>query len=418
MRAHRSQSAARRHASLPCALRGQQGIAIVVAIVFVMIFIILGGALFWLVYSQSRSTEMEQVDVKSFNVSEAGIDAGMLTLRLNWPRKSTDNATAAVTEDVLKIALQDANSGLWDPKRSDAIDFLQVYIYDNVDPVTGVSTSVADPTAPTWDSNADGMMFVDATANVGDNRHRILILAQKQQWQLSFPATLALWSGVVDSNGQGFQVSIEKGSPPIYYDVHDALHKGVDPQPPKDVLAATPTAWENVVSPQTQMALKKIAQDEHTYFAPETMPMKINGTTYNTVQAAATAFLTSGKANGKVVYIKNNAAVEIAGNTQIGTEAEPVVVVFDTPDGSVNAWDFKGTADFYGIMVTIGDNELRGTSSMHGAVYCKGTISNKGNGSSGEILYNQEVINNINGQYVIDVNLVPNTWEEYTGPRT
>lgn len=390
----------------------------VVAIVFVVIFVILGGALYWLIYSQSQSTEMERVDVKSFNVSEAGIDAGMLTLRLNWPRKSSDDATAAVTEDVLKTALQTANPGLWDPKRSSPTDFLHVYIYDNVDSTTLVTTTVADPDAPTWDSNGDGMMFVDATANVGDNRHRILILAQKQQWQLSFPATLALWSGVVDSNGQGLQVSIEKGSPPIYYDVHDALHKGVDPQPPKDVLAATPTEWENVVSPQTQMALMKIAQGERTYFAPETLPMTINGTTYNTVQAAATAFLASGKANGKVVYIKSNAAVTIAGSNQVGTEQEPVVVVFDTPDGSVNAWDFKGTADFYGIMVTIGDNELRGTSAMHGAVYCKGTITNKGNGSSGEILYNQEVINNINGQYVINVNMVPNTWEEYTGPKT
>ncbi len=171
------------------------------------------------------------------------------------------------------------------------------------------------------------------------------------------------------------------------------------------------------MSTQTQMALKKIAEDEHCYFAPELLPMTVNGSTYSTVEAAATAFLTSGKANGKVVYIKSTAAVEIAGSNQVGTEEEPVVVVFDTPDGSVNAWDFKGTGDFYGIMVTVGDNELRGTSAMHGAVYCKGTITNKGNGSCGEILYNQDVINNINGQYVIDVNIVPNTWEEYTVPK-
>jgi hypothetical protein len=69
-------------------------------------------------------------------------------------------------------------------------------------------------------------------------------------------------------------------------------------------------------------------------------------------------------------------------------------------------------------MVTIGDNELRGTSAMHGAVYCSGTFSNKGNGNSGEINYNRTVINNINRQYVIDVNIVPNTWEEYTLPRS
>jgi hypothetical protein len=394
----------------------QEGVALIVAVVFILIFTILGGALYWLVHSQILSTDTERTDVKSFNVSESGIDAGMLTLRLNWPRHSTDNATAAVTGTALKTALQAANPGLWDPKRASPTDFLKVLIYDNVNHATGLTTSVADAAAPKWDSNGDGKMFVDATADVGDDRHRILVLAEKQQWQLSFPATLALWAGVVDSNGQGFQVSIEKGTPPIYYDVHDAQHKGVDPEPASDVKAATPTAWENVVTPQTQAALMKIAQDEHCYFAAETLPYTLDGHTYTTVEAAATAFLLSAHANGKVVYIKNNAAVVISGNKQVGTEEEPVVVVFDTPDGTVNAWDFRGTGDFYGIMLTIGDNELRGTSAMHGAVYCKGTVNNKGNGSCGELLYNQDVINNINGQYVIDVNLVPNTWEEYTTP--
>ena len=92
-------------------------------------------------------------------------------------------------------------------------------------------------------------------------------------------------------------------------------------------------------------------------------------------------FLTSDKPTAKWCTSRDNGAVEIAGNKQVGTEEEPVVVVFDTPDGSPNAWDFKGTGDFYGIMVTVGDNELRGTVAMHGAVYCKGTIGNKGNGS-------------------------------------
>ncbi len=202
-----------RHVRRPTRLGHEDGIAMVVAVVFVMIFMILGVALYWLIHSQSQSAETERIDVKSFNVSEAGVDAGMLTLRLNWPRRSTDDATAAVTEEALKTALQTANPGLYDPARSQAADFLHVYIYDNVNSATGETTTVADPSAPKWDSNNDGAMFVDATANVGDDRHRILILAEKQQWQLSFPATLALWSGVVDSNGQGFQVSIEKGHP-------------------------------------------------------------------------------------------------------------------------------------------------------------------------------------------------------------
>ncbi len=395
----------------------EDGIAMVIAIVFVIIFMMLGAALYWLIHSQTASAETERTDIKAFNVSEAGVDAGMLTLRLNWPRHTTDNATLAVTESALKTALQAANASLYDPTRSAASDFLQVAIYDNVDS-KGQTTTVADPDAPTWDSNKDGKMFVDATANVGDDRHRILIMAERQQWQLSFPAALALWSGSVDSNGQGFQLSIEKGTPPIYYDVHDSQHKGVDPVPPSDVLAATPTDWENVVSTQTQQALMKIAQDEHSYFAPETLPVTIDGQSYSTVTSAATAFLLSGDANGKVVYIKSATAVVIEGDKQVGTEEEPVVVVFDTPTGTENVWDFRGTADFWGIMVTIGNNTLRGTCAMHGAMFCKGAIANKGNGSVAELLYNQDVINNINGQYVIDVNLVPNTWEEYTLKKT
>ena len=45
-------------------------------------------------------------------------------------------------------------------------------------------------------------------------------------------------------------------------------------------------------------------------------------------------------------------------------------------------------------------------------------VLNKGTGSSGEINYNEKVIANINAQYTISVNIVPNTWEEYTLPKT
>ena len=390
---------ARRYAGI----RGQQGIVIIAAMVFIMIFAILGGALYWLVYSQTRATDTERVDVKAFNVAEAGVDAGMLDLRLNWPRRSTDVAT--VDNALLKTTLQNTTSGLWDPKRSPVSEFLQVTIYDNVDHLTGDTTTVADSLAPKWDSNNDGQMFVDSTGNVGDDRHRILILAQRQKWQLAFPANLALWAGVVDSNGQGLEIRIEDGTPPIYYDVHDAQHKGLDPIPPSDVLAATPTSFENVVSTQTRQALMKIAQDQHTYFSGAT------------AADDASAFLASANAGGKVVYIKSTTAVTISGNTQVGSVDEPVVCVIDTPDGSDNTWDFKGTADFYGIMVTVGNSTLRGTTGVHGAMYCSGTLANMGNGQCGEINYNEKCINNINGQYVIDVNIVPNTWEEYTLPR-
>jgi hypothetical protein len=161
-----------------------------------------------------------------------------------------------------------------------------------------------------------------------------------------------------------------------------------------------------VVSKAIQNALMGIAQGQGTYFEGAS------------ADDDASDFLASGGANGKVVYVKADGPVTIAGHSQIGTEDDPVVVVIDTPDGSENTWDLKGTADFYGILITIGDSVLRGTCGIHGAMYCSGGLANKGNGSSGEINYNINCIRNINGQYVISVNIVPNTWEEYTLPRT
>ena len=79
---------------------GERGSVIVIAMVFVMIFIIIGVALYWLISSQTRSTETERTDVKAFNVAEAGVDAGMLALKLDWPRHDWDVAT--VDNDLLK----------------------------------------------------------------------------------------------------------------------------------------------------------------------------------------------------------------------------------------------------------------------------------------------------------------------------
>ncbi|MCX8032908.1 MAG: hypothetical protein N3B14_05920 [Thermoleophilia bacterium] len=388
-------------------LARESGVVLIVVMAFVAVFAATGAGLYWLVSSQTNATELERTDVKAFNVAEAGIDAGMLALKLNWP--DAPDKVAAVDNDILKTVIQQNSPGLWDPKRSNPSEFIQVEIYDNVD-ASGNTTSVANPDPSTrvyWDSNKDGLMFVDSTANVDDDRHRILILAQRQYWDLTFPVGLALWSGVVDSNGQGLYVTVEDPNPAPYvpyafYDVHDAQGKKISAG---YAVAPAPSASSfNEVFPESlRAALEAIAREQGTYFTSDTQ---------------ASAFLASGQAGGKVVYIKSNSAVTISGDKRVGSKDSPVVVIIDTPDNSENVWDFRGTADFYGVLVTIGNSTLRGTSGIHGALYCSGTLLNKGTGSSGEINYNQTCIQNINRQYTISVNIVPNTWEEYTLPRS
>jgi hypothetical protein len=387
----------------------ENGSVLVIAVVFIAIFAVMSVALYWLINSQVKSTELERIDLKSFNVAEAGIDAGMLALKLAWPDRTGEQVS--VDDPLLKEALQAANPGLWDPSRSSPSEFIEVSVYDNSDSLGRTVTVPPENPAQRvyYDANVnadgtigDGKMYIDATANVDDDRHRILILAEMHRWDISFAPGLALWAGVADSNGQGLEVCIESGTPPVYYDVHETQHKGVDPGPGVQQ-APHFTSWESIFNPALHLSLLGAAKSAGTYFTDEN---------------EAEDFLTSADAYGSVVYLKTDGSVNIGGNSQIGTVEKPVVVVVDAPDGSEIGWDMKGTADFYGVLVVIGDCTLRGTCGIHGALYTEGTVQNKGNGNCGEIQYNDQVLKNIRAQYVMSVNIVPNTWEEYTLPRT
>jgi hypothetical protein len=379
---------------------------VVIAMMFILVFIALGVALYSLLASQKISTETERTDVKAFNVAEAGIDAGMLELKLAWPTLQTDPAPT-VDDALLKEAVQgDANlSKLWDPTTPS--DFINVVIYDNrasTDPADYATDVPPDPDQRVyWDSNGDGKMFVDSTGDVGNDRHRILIQAQKQKWELTFPDTLAFYAGTVDSNGQGLSIVVEKGNGALY-DVHDSQHKGIDPGPNVNP-SPTSTSFDSIFNDALIAALMGLATTQGTYC---------------TTAAAAQTLLNSGTANGKVCYLETGATdftIELTGGKVVGTEVQPVVMIIDTrsaPSPASINWDQKGNSQFWGILVTIGNNELRGTCNLHGAVYCSGTLLNKGKGSDPEINYNDQVIFNINRDYTISVNIVPNTWEEYT----
>ncbi|MBN1321044.1 MAG: hypothetical protein JXA87_09400 [Thermoleophilia bacterium] len=397
----------------------ETGAVIVVVMMFVMVFLIVGLSLYFLVASQTRATETERTDVKSFNVAEAGVDAGMLALKLGWPVKDTDSVTLDL--ELLKSTLQGdpSLSGLWDPRNP--VEFIQVDVYDNVD-ASGNTTWIPnmDPaTRVYWDSNdmgggvfGDNMMFVDATANVDNDRHRILILAEQNVWQLKFPLDMALCAGDVDQQGaKALGLAIEDGPPASYY-VEDPA--GWDEVTWDDdytfTMSGSPGLFDQVLNDAMMNALVGIANEQGCYYTDDD---------------PAEAFLRSGDANGKVVYIDINdgSAVDISANLHdhtIGTEEQPVVVVIDTRDSPATdtiGWDMTGNAEFYGILITLGDAQLKGTCSNHGAVYCEGLLSSNGQGKYEEIYYNLKVIQNINRKYTLSVSIVPNTWEEYTLPR-
>ena len=398
-------------------LRNDAGAVIVVAMVFVMVFTILGVALYALVTSQRRSTEMERSDVKSFNVAEAGVDAGMMALKMTWP---DSNKNQLILNDdfneELKTWIQadPTTSKLWDPSNPDRVtEFVQVAVYDNVLKSTGVTTSVPPEMSERvyWDSNenpldpsnpGDNRMFVDCTANVDNNRHRIVILAERQVYPAFFDANVAFYAGTITGR-PGIRAKIENGTPPVYHDVGAggnnsmSQHKNSNPCDPWPYGHQD---FDDIVSEATRAMLEKIAWDQGTYFAGD-----------NAEREAKAHFL-SDDAPGSIIYVKSDTGVSLTGNTEVGTVEKPVLVVLDTPDLSKNEVGAGGTAGFTGIVICLGNTSLWGTSSIHGALYCQGSVDQSGFGNDCEIMYRQDVLDNFNGEYTMSVNIVPNTWQE------
>lgn len=378
--------------------RREAGSAIVIVMMFAFVFLAMGMGLFFLVLSSVKGTELESKEVKAFNVAEAGVDAGMLALKVSWPDASGNLTT--VDETALRADFD--STQFRDPTRSPASEFIQIDIRDN-------SGATYDPMAAAYDANADGKLYVASEANVDDDRHRIIILAERNTWDLSFPL-IAMYTSSFDANGQGLDIYIDpqqteplplNGTVPAYYN-SQVGNKGLDLGANVVTNPTDPGSFDSWVGTALMGALKGIAQTEGTYFT--------NGTDANT-------YLLSADAPGTIVYLETTGSVEIGGSAQIGTRENPVVLVIDAGGQDVGL-DFKGTADFYGIIVVKGNPFLRGTSSIYGSFISSGLLTNKGNGSSPEINYNGNVIKQINRAYTISVNIVPNTWEEFTSVRS
>ncbi|MBU2602072.1 MAG: hypothetical protein KKA32_07880 [Actinobacteria bacterium] len=379
-------------------VRSEDGSLVVIVMMFAMVFLAIGLALFFLVKSSILGTDLESKGVKSFNVAEAGVDYGMLDLKTKWPSTSADAQTTTKVSAVTTALRADFDATKFrNPTRSPAADFIKVLYYDN--------TGLANP--PTWDSNGDGLMYVASEANVDDSRHRIIILAERQAWYLTFPL-IAMYTSSFDANGQGLNIDIDPlqtaplplngTSVPAFYNSQVGA-KGLDLGPN---VVANPSAagtFDSWVASGLMGSLKGIAQSEGTYF---------------TTAAPAATLLFSGNAGGKIIYLESpTSVVDISGNTQIGSRENPVVLVIDAGTQTVGL-DLKGTGDFYGIIVIKGDAMIRGTASIYGSVIVSGTIINKGTGASPEINYNGNIMKQINSAYTIGVSIVPNTWEEYT----
>jgi hypothetical protein len=412
-----------------------EGSVVIIVMMFILVILALGVALFSMVKFSIGGTELERKEVKAFNVAEAGVDTGMRTLKLQWP------ATTAVAVDETAFRAQFSTTNFPNPT-SGAGDFINVAFYDD----DNSTDELGPPTSgsPAYDANGNGRMWVDSEANSDNDRHRIMVLTQRETWNLSLPQH-AMYASNVIGNGPGLRVRVDPNQPmhcpqcgllmatrpndgfcpgcgvrlpdlptkvAAWYKTSEGKPINDDPPSTKATVAPDGMTFDNMISTKLIHALAGIAQSQGTYYDDVvTAAPSIDWASIDT----GTTLLKSANGPGKIIYMKSATPIVIAANTQLGSRENPIVLILDCP--GINALDFRGGADFFGSIVSTGSLELRGTSSFWGQIFARDDLESKGGGTSPEINYNLDIINRINQTYTISVAIVPNTWEEYTVAR-
>ena len=149
--------------------------------------------------TSNDATELERIDVKAFNVAEAGVDAAMAELKTGWPRFSTD--PSVVVDPTEFRSLYSNATQFPDPSHG---EFINAITYDNT---ADNPTSVED-NRKFHDSNKDDIMWIDSEADVDNNRHRILVLVKRLKIPVELP-DVALVANTAGGNGQGLDVSVD-----------------------------------------------------------------------------------------------------------------------------------------------------------------------------------------------------------------
>ena len=289
--------------------------------------------------------------------------------------------------------------------------FIEALTYDNTpdNPTSDPSKRV------TYDSNGDDKMWIDSEGDVDDARHRILVLAERLKMPVELP-DVALVANTAGGNGQGLDVSVDpdyravNGSIPAggalaVYTGKGAFNKDICPGADISVVTVPTNPFSDYVPDSLIAILKRMAQRA----TPQSFFDDTNG-----ASAAASAFLSDPDTGpGSVVYLESSEdPITIGGNTPMGSPERPAIVVVDTLN-SGHAIDWRGTSQFYGVVIVVGDAMLRGTHDIRGCVLSAGAVENKGGPG---VRYNGDYIRRLNEQHTLSVALVPNTWEEYTVP--
>lgn len=391
--------------------RSQNG-SIILVVGVVATLAILAVALVFLVNNAQSNTARDRQRTQAFSLAEGAMDDGMALLARTWP------STAAPSWDPVDFwtRFSTNSTGTIDYTSPRAgTDPAKLVFFDNFD-TNGDGVVGYNPATEAWDAavdtKSDNLMYVEAQGNVGSKSARVRALVRRNFLNLGLLANVAACTAGQLYVNAAATLGAEVLTPG--FNQARALDYIWDPKGNTDQIINTSgnQSVSNMISPET-LALLKIA-------AQSAVPIR-----YYTSQPPDSAFL-----GGGLIYI-DAPGVDISwpSNVKTTNTGDGIGIVDPVsekvlPPGAliVRARSFKWQANvgeheaipaYYGLIYCDGPITLSGTMEIHGMIVSADNTSEAVRLTGNEqLIYNDNVRQNLNMEFPSTVTIERNSWRE------
>jgi len=402
----------------------ERGTALVTAIVLMTAMLGLGLATLSMIDEQEQASAAGRQRETAFNVAEAVMGAQVFQLARDWPGLGSavnqyPNCTQSTVAPRCPAPAQ--VSALSTSADVDATMTWSTMVRDNVSPQTQnfYSDAVAQ-TAPSYDANEDGQLWVRAQATARGRTRTLVALVRAQEQAEDMPRG-ALISGRIDISNNGHKVLIDAqgGSSqsgivgvrctPQLLELTPCLGHKLGGGLLASALGSLNALLNHQISPNvTQTGLGNTPAMSAEARARLKATAIANGTYYASGCPSAAGL------TGAVVYIENGNCVYNS-NTQFNSPADPGLLLIAR--GSLY---LGGTTNFYGIIYHANEAastgtvmQLQGNTAVTGGVLVDGSATTIVGSSKLNIRLDPNAFDAVKSYG--SAGIVQNTWREIRG---
>jgi hypothetical protein len=362
--------------------RDEQGVALVVTVLLLMVLTGVGLALMLFTNNQQKAALREQASESAFTVGEAALNAEVSQLSRKWPSEATEavsTCTAGLTTSTnycpdktsLEVGYPGTGSATCpagtpkDPWGSALGNGWTTYVRDDA---TGeVFNSATEQGQFAYDANKDNKLWVRSVGVAQCRLVTVVTLVTRQQIAISFPHNVvtANWFETTDSGkkvivdtegeaGQSGSLSLRCESPHPEPCAKYEKDKGqVSPDTTVEEPGTSPT-----LPATTLKALREEAEASGHYYKTGTCP--------------------SVAPSGFPVYVEGPCEVTVGSNNVINSQASPGFLIIAN-----GTFSMSGTSKFYGVIYCLNQQKSSGAvASLGGNAEIFGAVDIDGGGGA------------------------------------